>query len=341
MGHDDDSDFRVHPIDYASGLLELRAIRTKVFVEELAVPPEIEADALDPRCLHVIARAADESAIGTGRLVPPSRGDTGPDAMLDPEIVSPSTATSESTASNAAVPQTAARIGRLAVLPAWRNRGVGAALLRALLEQSRQHGWHEVVLDAQVTALEFYLRHGFVPVGERFITAGIEHQTMRRRLAGASAVEDRETAVAIASALIVAARRGLWIYSRELDPGLLDAPIILEALRRFGTTRRGSEARILLQDATVPQRMQAPLLALAQRLPSVFVFRQVADPVDRAYASAFITNDAGGYYFRGLGHRFDGEADLHGPGRARQLRSGFERVWERSRAITEYRALGI
>jgi hypothetical protein len=156
-----------------------------------------------------------------------------------------------------------------------------------------------------------------------------------------TAIEQRDDAIAVAVAIILAARRGLCIYSRELDPGLLDAPEVLEAFRRFGTTGRGNEARFLLQDAATPQRGHAPLIALAQRLPSVFLFREVVDPVDRAYPSAFIANDAGGFYFRGLGHRFDGEADLDAPGRSRQLCTSFDRVWERSRPVTEYRGLGI
>ena len=124
-------------------------------------------------------------------------------------------------------------------------------------------------------------------------------------------------------------------------PGLFDAPEVLDAFRSFATAGVGGEARILLQDAAAPQRAHAPLLVLAQRLPSVFLFREPIDPVDRAYASAYLTNDNGGYYFRSLGHRVEGEADLHGPGRARQLRNAFEQVWERSRPVTEYRALGI
>lgn len=156
-----------------------------------------------------------------------------------------------------------------------------------------------------------------------------------------SAIEHRDDAVSVVGAIARAARRGLWIYSRELDPGLLDSPEVVDAMRRFGTAGHGNEARFLLQDASLPQRAHAPLLALAQRLPSVFLFREVVDPVDRAYPSAFIANDGGGFYFRGLGHRFDGEADLDAPGRARQLRMEFDRVWERSRAVSEYRSLGI
>ena len=311
IGDGDGQPFRVLVVDYTLAMVELHAVRETVFVREQQVPAELERDELDPRCLHVLARALDGSAIGAGRLVPPAQ------------------------------PGAPARIGRMAVLPAWRGKGVGDAMLHALLQESRRRGWHAVALHAQASAVDFYLRHDFVPQGERFMEAGIEHQAMQRTLAGTTAIEDREAAVATTTALVLAARRSLCIYSRELDPGLFDAQPVLDALRRFGTAGLGGEARIVLQDAAAPQRAHAPLLALAQRLPSAFAFREVDDPVDRAYPSAFIANDAGGFYFRGLCHRFDGEADLHALGRARQLRAGFERVWERSRPVVEYRALGI
>jgi predicted GNAT family N-acyltransferase len=303
--HDTSQPFRVDPVDYQTGLADLRAIRETVFVQEQKVPVEEEWDALDPSCMHVIARALDGTPIGTGRLTPEHK------------------------------------IGRMAVLPEWRGKGVGDALLLALIDAARDRGWREVALNAQASAVDFYLRHGFVPYGERFREAGIEHQAMRRPLPGPSAIETRDVAVATVVALVTAARRGLWVYSRELDPGLLDATEVLEALRHFATAGRGNEVRLLLQDAYAPQRLHAPLMTLAQRLPSVFQFREVADPVDRAYPSAYVVNDAGGYYFRTLGHRFDGEADLHAPGRARQLRGTFNAIWERSRPVTEYRALGI
>ena len=298
-------EFRIEPIDYHAGLADLRAVRETVFVQEQNVPVEEEWDALDPQCVHVIARAADGTPIGTGRLTPERR------------------------------------IGRMAVLREWRNKGVGDALLQALITQARERGWREVALNSQVDAQRFYARHGFIPGGARFMEAGIEHQPMQRKFEGASAIEHRDAAVAIVTAIITQARRGLSIYTRELDPGLFDAPEIVDALRRFGTAGRGNEVHVVLQDAATPQRALSPVIALAQRLPSVFAFRDVIDPVDRAYASAFVVNDGSGYYFRTLGHRFDGESALDAPGRARQLREGFNRVWERSRPVTEYRALGL
>lgn len=297
--------FRVDAADYAADRDALRAVREAVFVREQGVPLELELDAQDPDCLHVLARDADGRPIGTGRLTP------------------------------------AHTLGRMAVLPQWRGRGVGAAMLAALTGLARERRWNAIELHAQVDAIGFYLRHGYLPIGPRYMEAGIEHQSMRRVLGGPNAVEDREAAIAACIGIIDATRRGLRVYSRALDPGLFDAPPVLDALRRLAVRGDGVELRFLLQDADTPQREHAPLLALAQRLPSVLLFRAVDDPVDRAYPSAFVANDGGGYYFRGLGHRFDGETALDAGGRARQLREEFDRTWERSRPCSEYRALGL
>src|SRR3546814_9448171 len=94
-------------------------------------------------------------------------------------------------------------------------------------------------------------------------------------------------------------------------------------MRELCTRGDGIQVQVLLQDTAAPQRALAPLLALAQRLPSAITFREVADPVDRTYPSAYLANDDGGYYFRALGHRLDGEAETGAPGRARQLAEHF------------------
>lgn len=297
--------FRIEAVDYATATNDLRAVRDTVFVVEQNVPIEEERDPLDRQCRHVIARDRHGAPIGTGRLTPDGR------------------------------------IGRMAVLREWRGAGVGDALLHALLRQARALGRDEIVLNAQVSAESFYARHGFVPFGERFMEAGIEHQAMRRALDRPLAVNDRAAAVAMTTELVLSARRRLYVCSRELDPGLLDAPRVLEALRGFGVRGSGNEVRVLLHDADAPQRAHAPLLALAQRLPSVFAFREVADPVDRNDASAWLANDNGGYYYRSLGHRFEGEAETDAGGRARQLIEQFRPIWERARPVSEFRALGI
>lgn len=123
-------------------------VRTAVFVVEQGVPESIERDALDAVSRHAIARDAGGAVVATGRLLPDGH------------------------------------IGRMAVLPGSRGGGVGAAVLRALMEEAARRGLDEVILNAQVHALAFYRRHGFVEHGEVFLEAGIEHRTMRRSLRG-------------------------------------------------------------------------------------------------------------------------------------------------------------
>jgi hypothetical protein len=158
---------------------------------------------------------------------------------------------------------------------------------------------------------------------------------------GAVTIESADQAVAITTAVVERARRQLWIHSRQLDPGLLDAPPVLDALRRFATARHDKQAILLVHDATAIAQAGSPLLGLIQRLPTVLRVRQVNDPIDRALASACLVNDAGDYYFRLSGLRFDGEAGLSLPARSRPLQEGLQRIWERSRECSELRALGF
>jgi YbgC/YbaW family acyl-CoA thioester hydrolase len=123
-----------------------RALRHAVFVQEQGIPAEIEADAADAQALHAVATNRFGMAVGTGRTVWTPDGN--------------------------------ARIGRMAVLASVRGAGVGASLLAALVGECRSRGAGEVMLHAQVDAVEFYRRHGFQARGPRFQEAGIEHQEM-------------------------------------------------------------------------------------------------------------------------------------------------------------------
>ena len=316
------TDFRIEPADYATDLADLRAVRETVFILEQKVPEEEEWDALDPKSHHVLARDERGRPIGTGRLTPEHK------------------------------------IGRMAVLPEWRGKGVGDALLVALLDKARSLGWTEVKLNAQCSAEAFYARHGFTPYGERFMEAGIEHQAMRRDiepLAGPERYPARARAASVPSrefeglsaaseatiALAGAARRGLWLFSRDLDPVLYSQPAVLEAFKRFAIAGRGGVVQVILLDPAAVQGQGHPLLGLAQRLTSVFQFRTPTDDVDLQYPSAFLANDADGYLFRQLGSRWEGDWSPANPARTRQLVEHFGRVWERSRPCTEFRALGI
>lgn len=317
-----ESDFRVEPADYKVDFPDLRRVREPVFVVEQNVPLEEEWDELDARCEHVIARDAQHRPIGTGRLTPEHK------------------------------------IGRMAVLAEWRGKGVGEALLMALIDRARMQGLREVMLNAQVGALGFYEKFGFVTYGERFHEAGIEHQSMRLELEppisspraaarprGPSQLPEEfegfEPTLEAVRQLVVLARRELVIYTRDLEPALFTHPLIVDALKEFAISGRGGVARFIVQDPSVAQRRPHPLLALSQRLPSCFVFRAPVDAEELQYPSVFVANDNDGYLFRLLGSRYEGDWSPALPGRSRQLVEHFNRTWERARACTELRALGL
>ena len=123
------------------------AVRREVFILEQGVPPELERDDADDSAVHVVA--SDGAAIvGTARLT------------RDGE----------------------ARIGRVAVLPAWRRRGIAGLLLAALEEEARRLGIEEVSLHSQTYVQELYERHGYGVTGPGFVEAGIDHVPMAKRL---------------------------------------------------------------------------------------------------------------------------------------------------------------
>ena len=315
--------FRIEIANWAGDEAELYGVRERVFVLEQKVPIEEEVDEFDPVSLHVLARDDAGKPIGTGRLTPQRK------------------------------------IGRMAVLAEWRGRGVGDALLRTLVEEAHARHYPDVALAAQLTAIEFYARAGFVAEGDVFMDAGIPHRMMRLALPSSGRLEragDRAPAVPAAHTVEVdslAAAQGLvdellddarhrvWIMTRDLDRLLLDREPVLESLRRVALSGRNADIRILVLEPGVPVRDGHRLLHLAARLSSHFQLRTPVVEEDRQYASAFLLNDVGGYYFRTIGARYEGEGNRHGPGRHGQLLAWFGQVWERSEPDPELRRMAL
>jgi predicted GNAT family N-acyltransferase len=124
----------------------IRKIRNAVFVAEQGIPAEVEWDGRDVDCRHVLALAGDADVIATGRL------------MAD------------------------GRIGRMAVLRAWRGCGVGLAMLERLQQQAQQDGLRRVYVHAQLEVAGFYRRAGFLISGQPFIAVNIAHVKMTKAL---------------------------------------------------------------------------------------------------------------------------------------------------------------
>jgi len=127
-------------------LAEAMAIRFIVFVDEQKVPADLEPDEFDDSAQHLLATDPDGAAIATARIVDKGEGK--------------------------------GKIGRVAVLSAWRGHGIGNALMQYALTEMKRRGFRLAFLDAQLYVIPFYERLGFVAEGPVFDDAGIDHRRM-------------------------------------------------------------------------------------------------------------------------------------------------------------------
>jgi predicted GNAT family N-acyltransferase len=146
----------IKPVENEGELFQALAIREIVFIEEQSVPESLERDADDAAAFHVLAMDG-KHAIGTGRLVmlpTPPAGEQG----------------------------SWGRVGRMAVLQSNRKGGTGSKLLAALEAEARRRNLEGIMLHAQLSAMEFYKRHGYEPHGAVFEEAGMPHLEMKKQL---------------------------------------------------------------------------------------------------------------------------------------------------------------
>ncbi len=132
--------------DWNNDAERLSDIRRTVFIEEQKVPENLEWDETDANCTHVLVTDNNGKPIATARITADGH------------------------------------IGRMAVLRAHRNQGIGSAMIKQLVEYAQEQLLMRVTLHAQLTAMPFYARHGFVSISDEFMDAGIPHQTMQLEL---------------------------------------------------------------------------------------------------------------------------------------------------------------
>ncbi len=73
-------------------------------------------------------------------------------------------------------------IGRVAVLKAYRGKGVGAYLMRQMEDFAKTKDAVQITLGAQVRAMDFYSKQGYLPYGEHFYDEYCEHINMKKNL---------------------------------------------------------------------------------------------------------------------------------------------------------------
>jgi predicted GNAT family N-acyltransferase len=189
---------RIDQVSFEAARAEIQQIRTAVFVQEQNVPPHLEWDGRDPTCLHLLARPCGPT-VRRPVACPPA-----PPARQAVDCQAPNLGADDCKAARfGAVGTIRIRLGtsaqlsthahklpacvregrigkleRLAVLPPWRNQGIGGLLLGRACALAAAQDAQTFLLGAQVRAIPFYTRHGFAVCSTVFPDAGILHRYM-------------------------------------------------------------------------------------------------------------------------------------------------------------------
>jgi predicted GNAT family N-acyltransferase len=169
------TDIEVSVIRTPEAMRDALGIRSRVFVEEQHVPIEEEVDAFDERpgerddVVHVLVRLRGEP-VATARLLLGHPADTSGSRN--------GASADAGEASEASEGRGYPHIGRVAVLAEHRGSGLGRVVMDALHQEARARGERGITLAAQLHAIPFYERLGYLAHGPVYLDAGIEHREM-------------------------------------------------------------------------------------------------------------------------------------------------------------------
>jgi predicted GNAT family N-acyltransferase len=139
------ANIQIKQVSWQQAEQQLRAIRTPVFIDEQFVAPDFEWDEIDHCAVHLLA-TIENAPIACLRIIDYHK------------------------------------IGRMAVLKAFRRNGLGAALLLEAVNICKAHGSTSVYLSAQTHAIKFYEKCGFKVTSEVYQDVHIPHVDMQLEL---------------------------------------------------------------------------------------------------------------------------------------------------------------
>ncbi len=120
---------------------EISEIRATVFIQEQAVPKNIEMDGKDDECIHFLI-SNDDTPIGTARI------------------------------------KMSGKIERVSILKQNRNKGLGSKLMNFIIDTAKENRFERIHLHSQMESIGFYKNLGFIEQGDVFQEAGIDHVLM-------------------------------------------------------------------------------------------------------------------------------------------------------------------
>ncbi|MGP4842642.1 GNAT family N-acetyltransferase [Marinobacter sp. 1Y8] len=305
----------------------VREIRQAVFIDEQAVPAELEWDDTDEISDHYIGLTPDNTPVAVARLVP---------SITD-----------------------AAHIGRMAILKDYRGMGFGEQMLRHVIADAAPE-FDSLHLSAQQYAVPFYQRAGFHVCSLPYDDAGIPHLAMRCFAARQILVHTDQPAMpTIASednstwhfssetdlcdltdTLAGQARQRLWIYERHLDHDIYDRKRLRDLISELARSHRNAEIRILIHDDKPLVQRRHQLVELMRRLPSKIELRLVNQDYP-AENQAFVIGDRESVSYRHSLDSIVGWTRFSDTGRAKLQSEAFQRMWDSARPSVELRELPI
>lgn len=124
-------------------------VRKEVFVQEQNVPEELEIDEREAESLHFVLYDEDKP-VGSARLRPIDDG---------------------------------AKVERVCILKSYRNKNLGALMMRHMEQVAVKNQYPALLLYAQVQAKDFYKKLGYDLISEEtFLDADIPHVAMKKVL---------------------------------------------------------------------------------------------------------------------------------------------------------------
>ena len=121
--------------------VQISSIRDVVFIQEQAVPKNIEMDGKDSECIHFLM-SYDDNPIGTARI------------------------------------KMSGKIERVSILKPNRNMGLGSKLMSFIIDAAKENRFERIYLHSQMESIGFYKNLGFIEEGDVFREAGIDHVLM-------------------------------------------------------------------------------------------------------------------------------------------------------------------
>jgi predicted GNAT family N-acyltransferase len=138
-------------LEPSSDLTDAFEIRRIVFIDEQEFDPELDIDAIDPVAYHIVVYDAGR-AVATARTFPHESGDG------------------------------CYAIGRVAVLREYRGTGLGLFIMEEAEKLAVKLGAKSFHLGAQIQAMGFYRKCGYIEYGERYYEEHCEHINMAKQL---------------------------------------------------------------------------------------------------------------------------------------------------------------